>query len=53
MMLDKLPINWNVILNPVNWFTVILMLAIAGVALHIFLPNVNVPGVTSHSLNKG
>lgn len=51
-MLDKLPINWEVIMNPLNWVTVLLMLAIAGIALHIFLPNINVPGVTSHSLNQ-
>lgn len=29
---DKLPINWNLIANPVNWVVVFLMVALAGAA---------------------
>lgn len=37
--MDFLPINWQLIGNPVNWAIIILMLLIAGYALHILLPN--------------
>lgn len=29
-MLDRLPINWGIIRNPLNWLTVILMLTIVS-----------------------
>jgi hypothetical protein len=37
-MIDKLPINFEIIANPINWFIVVLMLLIAGFAAHILLP---------------
>lgn len=33
-----LPLNWEIIGNPVNWVVVILMLAFAGVALALIVP---------------
>lgn len=38
-MADKsiIPLNFELLLNPLNWFTVILMLLIAGFALHLLL----------------
>lgn len=30
---NALPINWNLIKNPVNWITVFLMVAIAGAGI--------------------
>ena len=37
-MHDWLPINWELMKNPYNWVIIILMLAIAGFALHLVLP---------------
>lgn len=34
-----IPLNFELILNPLNWVTIILMLLIAGFALHLLLPN--------------
>jgi hypothetical protein len=42
-MLDALPLNWELILSPVNWIIIILMLVIAGMTLHFFLPSLNNP----------
>lgn len=36
--MDWLPINWQLIANPLNWVIVILMLAIAAYGLHLILP---------------
>jgi len=30
-------VNWDIIKHPVNWFTVILMVVIAGFAAHYIL----------------
>lgn len=38
--MDALPINWNLISSPVNWAIILLMLMIAGFALHLILPSV-------------
>lgn len=35
-MLDKLPINWGIVSNPLNWLIVVLMLTVAGYVLEIF-----------------
>ncbi len=35
---EWLPINWTLISHPANWAVVILMIAIAGFALHLLLP---------------
>lgn len=37
--MDALPINWNLLGNPVNWGIIILMLVIAGYAVHLLLPS--------------
>lgn len=34
-----LPLNLKLLLNPVNWAIVVLMLVIAGFALHTVLPS--------------
>jgi len=34
-----IPINWELIANPVNWAIILLMLAIGGIALHIVMPD--------------
>lgn len=36
-----IPLNFELIMNPLNWFTVILMLLIAGFALHLLLPSLS------------
>lgn len=36
--MDWLPINFDLLKNPLNWVMIILMLAIAGFALHLILP---------------
>lgn len=36
--MDLLPINWQLIANPINWAIILLMLVIASFALHILLP---------------
>lgn len=36
---DFIPINWQLIGNPLNWVTIILMLLIAGFAAHLLLPS--------------
>jgi len=38
-MLDKIPINWNLISNPVNWVIVILMISIAGLGIAAVFPD--------------
>lgn len=37
--MDSIPINWNLISNPVNWGIIILMLVIAGYVIHLVLPS--------------
>ncbi len=39
-MTEFLPINWHLIGNPVNWVVILLMVLIAGFALHLILPSV-------------
>lgn len=34
---DKLPINWGLIKNPLNWIIIILMVAIAGMGAKLIL----------------
>jgi len=36
--MDKLPINFSLMANPMNWLTVLLMVAIAAFAFHLLLP---------------
>lgn len=31
---EKLPINWGLIKNPLNWIIIILMVLIAGIGFH-------------------
>ena len=42
---DKIPLNLELMGNPINWVIIILMVAIAGLALHLIFktPTVN-PG---------
>lgn len=37
--MGKLPINWTLISNPANWAIIVLMLLIAGFAVHLVLPS--------------
>lgn len=37
--MDWIPLNFKLLANPVNWAIIILMLVIAGFALHILLPD--------------
>lgn len=34
-ILSKLPINWGLIKNPLNWVIIVLMLLIAGIAFDV------------------
>jgi hypothetical protein len=36
-MLDKLPINTNLLFNPLNWVIVILMLGMAAIAVSFIM----------------
>ncbi len=36
-----IPLNFALIMNPANWFTVVLMLLIFGFALHLLLPSLS------------
>jgi len=36
--MDWLPINWQLIGNPLNWVIIILMIAFGAFALHLTLP---------------
>lgn len=40
---DKIPLNLELMANPINWVIIILMVAIAGLALHLIFktPTVN------------
>jgi hypothetical protein len=49
--MSHLPINWDLIKNPLNWLTVILMLAFAGFALHLLLPNQFPQGSSGNAQN--
>ena len=35
-MLEKLPLNFALLSNPLNWLTVVLMLLVAGFAFELF-----------------
>lgn len=39
---DKIPINWGLIKNPLNWIIVLLMVLIAGVAFDTVARALNV-----------
>lgn len=32
---DKIPLNLELMMNPVNWVIILLMVAIAGLAIHL------------------
>lgn len=32
---EKVPLNWGLLGNPVNWAIVVLMVAIAGIAVYL------------------
>jgi hypothetical protein len=36
-LLEKIPVNWDIVRNPVNWLVIGLMVAIAALALHTIL----------------
>lgn len=38
-MEDILPINFELIKNPLNWVVILLMLVVAGYALNVLLPD--------------
>lgn len=38
-LLAKLPINVELIRNPMNWVIILLMIAIAGAAIAFIIPN--------------
>lgn len=40
-------INWKLISHPANWFTIVLMLILAGMAGHLFLTYAGVTPATS------
>lgn len=37
-MLEKLPLNFALLSNPLNWLTVVLMLLMAGFVFELLLP---------------
>lgn len=39
--MDWLPLNLAIMKNPYNWITVVLMVMIAGLALHLLFPGPN------------
>lgn len=47
--MDYIPVNWDLILSPVNWAIIILMLLIAGFVVHLALPQI--PVNFNHSPN--
>ncbi len=53
-MLEKLktalPLNWNLIGNPVNWIIIILMLGLAGAGLAILM---NISGNSPATADNG
>lgn len=54
MTLPKwVPINVDLISHPANWFVIILMLAIAGFALHLLLPQDFPQGSLTGNTQKG
>lgn len=42
-MADKsfIPLNFEIIGNPINWIIIIMMLLIVGFGLHMILPSLN------------
>lgn len=38
-MIEFVPINWHLIGNPINWAIILLMVLIAGFAIHLLLPS--------------
>lgn len=36
--MDWLPVDWNLLKNPINWVVVTLMILIAGFALRLIVP---------------
>lgn len=38
--MDYIPLNWDLILSPINWFIILLMLLIAGFVVHLILPQI-------------
>ncbi len=36
--MEIIPINWKLISHPINWVVIVLMLLIAGYAMHFVLP---------------
>lgn len=43
-------INWNLIKSPLNWFTILLMVLIAGIAIHLVMEHHNVnPAIPSQT----
>lgn len=41
-----MPINWRMLSHPVNWFTILLMLVIAGAFAHMLLSYVGIEPAT-------
>lgn len=38
---SSIPLNWNLLSNPVNWVIVVLMVALAGLAVAAIFPASN------------
>lgn len=36
---NAIPLNWELIANPINWVIVVLMIVIAGAALTVIFPS--------------
>lgn len=42
-MLKFLPVNLDIIKNPYNWLVIVLMVVIAGLALHVIFAPASLP----------
>lgn len=40
-LLNKLPVNWPLIKNPINWIIIVLMITIAGFGFHFLTKGMN------------
>ena len=43
---EKIPLNFELMMNPVNWVIVLLMIAIAGLAVHLIFSQTSNTGAT-------
>jgi len=46
--ISYIPLNWEILRNPVNWVIVFLMIAIAGVGIALIMQQFSASNVTSN-----